>query len=159
MWGSDRNPVLRIGGINNSGHTYDAAAGDVRSDPSRDRRRSKRSPGLAQREGTTRTKGRHRMIAFHRTIHEAVEDIMTSGFRDATGTYLTDREWTGVWFADQVLDANDGAIGDAVLALEMPEDLFAEYEWVEEGKRYREALIPADLANRQGRPRLIDLRA
>jgi hypothetical protein len=30
-----------------------------------------------------------------------------------------------------------------LLELTIPEELFSEYEWVEDGKTYREAMIPA----------------
>jgi hypothetical protein len=49
--------------------------------------------------------------------------------------------------ADRPLDENEGADGDVVLELDVPEPLFIEYEWVEEGKTYREALIPAERLN------------
>ena len=43
---------------------------------------------------------------------------------------------------------NEGAVGDDVLALEIPEALFVDYEWVEEiSFGYREALIPAENLN------------
>ena len=31
-----------------------------------------------------------------------------------------------------------------------------EFEWVEEGKGYREFLVPADIVNQYGRPRVVD---
>ena len=40
--------------------------------------------------------------------------------------------------------------------LDIPDDVFSEYEWVAEGKPYREALIAADLLNQFGRPTLFD---
>jgi hypothetical protein len=42
-----------------------------------------------------------------------------------------------------------------LLAVELPEDVFAEYEWVEDAKPYREALVPADVLNAQARPVLV----
>jgi hypothetical protein len=50
------------------------------------------------------------------------------------------------------LDCNEGASGDVLLALEIPEDVFSEYEWVEEYKTYRESLIPAGMLNQFGPP-------
>jgi hypothetical protein len=46
------------------------------------------------------------------------------------------------------LDINEGAQGDDLLAVEIPDELFVQYEWVEEGKGYRESLIRAELVNR-----------
>jgi hypothetical protein len=48
------------------------------------------------------------------------------------------------------LDCNEGAKGEDVLRLAIPETLFTEYEFVAEEERhrpYREALIPAALLN------------
>jgi hypothetical protein len=76
------------------------------------------------------------------------EAIIAGGFKDARDTYMTDREWTGVWLADRPLGLMEGAKGEAVLMLQIPADVFNKYEWVEEGKHYREALIPARIVNR-----------
>jgi hypothetical protein len=46
------------------------------------------------------------------------------------------------------LDVNEGAEGEDLLVVEMPENVVEEYEWVEEGKTYREFLIPAKIVNR-----------
>ena len=81
---------------------------------------------------------------------EAVPSIVADGFRDATDFYMTDELHSGVWLADRPLDPNDGAYGDALLVVEIPDDVFAGYEWREEGKSIREALIPADVVNRYG---------
>ena len=37
-----------------------------------------------------------------------------------------------------------------------PDEVLAEYEWVEDGKPYREFLIPAEIVNRYGPPELVD---
>ena len=82
------------------------------------------------------------MIVYHRTHHS--DAILRDGFRD--GYYVMPApvgELHGVLVsAEWPLDENEGADGDAVLALEVPADLFADYEHVEEGKTYREAMIP-----------------
>src|SRR5437868_4547801 len=72
------------------------------------------------------------------------------GFRDATGSYLTDRLWTGVWLSNVPLDQNEGAKGVTLLIvdLDVPEADLAEFEWVqEESGGYREWLIPAAIIN------------
>ena len=94
---------------------------------------------------------------FHRTSH--ADAIMRDGFRDAEGSYGTSQTRRGVWVSDVPLDVNEGAVGDDVLAVEIPEALFAEYEWVQEPSfGYREALIPAQSLNayRQSIRRLTD---
>ena len=67
---------------------------------------------------------------------------------------MTRELWTGVWVTiDSPWSEITGGItgsGD-LLACEIPFELFAEYEWVEEGTGYREALIPAADLNRYRR--------
>ena len=89
------------------------------------------------------------MKLYHRTYH--ANAVLVSGFRDWTGTYMTRHEHTGVWFADRPLDENEGAAGDIVLVVEMPDVVAESYEWVQD-IGYREFLIPADVANQYGRP-------
>lgn len=87
------------------------------------------------------------LILFHRTTQEAARAILSEGFRDATGSYLTANEYTGVWLSDQQLDENEGAIGDTVLRVVIPNGDLSDYEWIEEYKPYREFLVPAALIN------------
>jgi hypothetical protein len=47
---------------------------------------------------------------------------------------LTEGTYLGVWVSDVPLDGNSGAHGDTWLTLDIPETLFTEWEWVEEGK-------------------------
>jgi hypothetical protein len=95
------------------------------------------------------------MKVYHRTIASVAQVILNEGAHDAEGTYGTDRIWRGFWLADQILDANEGAFGDHVLEYEIPESELTKYEWIEEGKGYREFLVPADVVNRHGPPRMI----
>ncbi len=93
------------------------------------------------------------MRIYHRTF--AAASILQNGFQDATKTYGTGLESTGVWVSDRPLDAGEGARGDTLLTLDIPTALFFEYEWVEEGKPYREALIPAAQLNAHGPPKSV----
>ena len=86
------------------------------------------------------------MIVFHRTF--AAEQILADGFQDAEGTYLTVNVYSGAWVGERPLDENEDANGDRVLAVDVPETGIAEFEWIEDGKPYREWLIPAELPNR-----------
>jgi hypothetical protein len=112
------------------------------------------------------------MRAYHLTTAAAAEAILTDGFRDKTATYIRihgpvgagakvtvheNRELTGVRISNVPLDQIEGESGDVELTMEIPEDLFTEYEWVEEveGKPYREARIPAERLNRLGRPTIV----
>ena len=85
------------------------------------------------------------MKAYHRT--SAWQQILDSGFEDNTGHFGTRNTYTGVWLSDVPLDANEGAIGDGLLRVELPDDVFGKYEWVEEWRSFREALIPAGIVN------------
>jgi hypothetical protein len=96
------------------------------------------------------------MIVYHRTSATAAQQILNHGFRDGVGKYLTDQEWSGVWFSDVPLDANEGAEGDILLQVQVPEDVITDYEWIEEEKPHREFLIPARLINEQGNVCVVD---
>ncbi len=96
------------------------------------------------------------MELYHRTTQERAEKILSGGFRDGRGRYGVlgaVSEYSGVWVSDVPLDVNEGAEGDVLfrIHLDLPEDDLAYYEWVEDGKCYREWLVPADVLNGHGR--------
>jgi hypothetical protein len=87
---------------------------------------------------------------FHRTNRSAAENILSDGFRDASGSYLTEQIHSGVWLSDVPLDDNEGADGDALLLVVMPlsEGEADQFEWVQEPSfGYREWLFPSKLIN------------
>jgi hypothetical protein len=87
------------------------------------------------------------MRLYHRT--DAKDAILAEGFTDADGDYLTERLHGGVLLTDRILDANEGAAaGEDVLDLEIPEEIVAPFEWIEDDKGYREFLVPAEIAKR-----------
>jgi hypothetical protein len=94
---------------------------------------------------------------FHRTGSLNAKKIITFGFQDGEGTYLTEQCWHGVWLSDSILSEDEGAGGDAVIEviLALDPETLENYEWIEEGKPYREWLIPAEIVNRQGTVRLM----
>lgn len=96
------------------------------------------------------------MRLFHRCYAEDADAILQAGFKDGTGTYMTKHEYSGVWLSNVPLDANEGAFGDTLLAVELnlTDEELRKYEWVEEGKGYREWLIPAALVNCRSRIRI-----
>jgi hypothetical protein len=85
---------------------------------------------------------------FHRTSAAAAGAIRLGGFQDGTGHYLTENLHTGVWLSDRPLDGNEGADGDVLLAIDAPPMAIDPFEWVEEGKTFREFLVPAAILNR-----------
>ncbi|MEI8376635.1 MAG: hypothetical protein WCJ35_27780 [Planctomycetota bacterium] len=107
------------------------------------------------------------MLLYHRTFH--AEAILREGFRDQP--YL---DWgMGIWFsADGPLDVNEGADGDTVLVLDIPDDVAVKYEVVQEegcfeGESdenapfvpcaeppYLEFFVPADVLKPYGPPRI-----
>ena len=58
--------------------------------------------------------------------------------------------------SDRPLDNSEGASGDTLLQIEIAEEILAPYEWVKEGKPYREWLVPAAVLNRDGEVKLAD---
>jgi hypothetical protein len=94
------------------------------------------------------------MRVFHRTPNG--QKIIDEGFRNGEGTYMTGMMHKGVWLSDRPLCIFEGAKGEDLLTLEIPDDVLAEYEWVQEGPTYREFLIPAEMVNSYGPPNLCD---
>jgi hypothetical protein len=95
------------------------------------------------------------MHVYHRTTETAAAAILQRGFRDHTRPAGIGELVTGVWVSNRPLSGNEGAKGDTLLTLDLPDDIFEDYEWVEEGKPYRESLLPAALLNQYGPPRLV----
>ena len=85
------------------------------------------------------------MHLFHRT--DAAESIRSEGFRDGSGTYLTDHIFEGVWVSDTPLTLNEGAEGRYLITIDVSDFDLDSYEWQEKGKPYREFLIPAEVLN------------
>ena len=99
------------------------------------------------------------LTLYHRTGRLAANSILADGFQDATGTYLTANEYTGVWLSDVPLNDGDYPLGDVLLCvrLSLSESAISEYEWIEESKPYREWLIPADFVNSHGKVRIAEI--
>lgn len=85
------------------------------------------------------------MIVYHRTGN--ADAIESEGFKDGEGFYLTAEIHRGVWISDIPLDINEGAHGDDLFEIEIPESVIVEFEWVEKFKGYREFLVPTALLN------------
>lgn len=97
------------------------------------------------------------MILYHRTDPQAAENILQQGFRDSVGNYMTKNTYSGVWLSNVPLDENEGAGGDILLEVntDMTESETTQYEWIEEGKGYREFLVPAAEINSRMKIRIV----
>ena len=89
---------------------------------------------------------------YHRTTEGVARHIVADGFRDSESYYGTENPHSGVWLSDRPLDADEGAVGNALLRVELNigDREIAQFEWIEDGKPYREWLIPACLINELG---------
>lgn len=99
------------------------------------------------------------MRLYHRTTSANAASILTRGFKDAVGRYMTEEAHEGVWLSDRPLDANEGANGDTLLVVDLDvaaEELADKFEWEEEGKPYREFLVPAALVNANGKIAVVE---
>ena len=88
---------------------------------------------------------------YHRTNRVAARRIMRHGFTDSTNYYMTQRMRTGAWLSSIPLSFSDGVAGAVLLQVEtdLRESELAEYESTEEGKAYREWMVPAAVINRR----------
>jgi hypothetical protein len=86
---------------------------------------------------------------YHRTTEDIARLIVVDGFRDGEGYYGTEYLHSGVWLSDRPLEADEGALGNALLRVELNvgDQQISQFEWIEDGKPYREWLIPARLIN------------
>ena len=88
------------------------------------------------------------MKLYHRTTEAAAAAIQRDGCRDGRGDFLTTSVHEGVWSSNVPLDGNEGASGPVLLSVSIPVRVIAPYEWIAEGKPYREVLVPAAVMNR-----------
>lgn len=94
------------------------------------------------------------MTVYHVTGADAAGSIEAHGFRDSHGTYLTDSEHIGAWVSDSPLTVQSGIEDPVVFEIDVPMEVIAEFEWIEEGKGYREWLVPAVVLNSYPRRRV-----
>jgi hypothetical protein len=86
------------------------------------------------------------MRYYHSTTRGAAGSILRSGFRDRTGYYGFGFPLTGVWLAPEPVDINDGAKGNNVLEVVMPDHVDLTAFEIAQGP-YREWCVPAALIN------------
>jgi hypothetical protein len=76
---------------------------------------------------------------------------MREGFKDGSVCYhrpTQELHW-GIWFFDRPVELNEGLEDDAILIADiaLTEEELSAFERTENGKGYREWLIPADIVN------------
>ena len=95
------------------------------------------------------------MKLFHRTTAKNAKAILAKGFTDATGSFGTTDRYTGVLLTSQPVDIHTIDITLIEVELDLDEDALAAYERREQGKSYREWLVPAVLVNAHMNLRII----
>ena len=101
--------------------------------------------------------GKHtEMKVYHATTLKNAANILTDGFKDSTGTYMTTEEWSGVWVSNRPMDGGDLPYNlEAWFEITIDEDLISGYEWGNDGSPHREWQVPATVINTQGKIRQI----
>jgi hypothetical protein len=91
------------------------------------------------------------MRLYHRTFE--AESILASGFKE---TVQHKGLFSGVPFSDRPSDPDDIEQGDAILAIDVPDQVAANYVQMSVPGRYNgcKYLLPTAIANRYGPPRL-----
>ncbi|HEX6034079.1 MAG TPA: hypothetical protein VFY83_06570 [Anaerolineales bacterium] len=75
---------------------------------------------------------------------------MREGFKAGIGTYITINERTSVWLSNvppNIVDLSPSEPTLLRVTLSLTEAGIERFEWVEDGKPYREWLIPAEVIN------------
>ena len=89
------------------------------------------------------------MRVYHVTSSEAAQAIAAQGFRDSAGRFLTATHHAGVFVSDRPLWLESSIELEHLACFEIcvDEQYLAGCEWIEEGKGYREWLVPAAVLN------------
>ncbi len=87
------------------------------------------------------------MKCFHRTTTENADQILRNGFKDNPKTKSCD--FAGIWFSDgEPYGPDEGAKGDVVLSVEIPNRVFRKYYNAEHNPDAPAACIPAKIVNK-----------
>jgi hypothetical protein len=92
---------------------------------------------------------------YHTT--DSAETILQDGIRDGTGSYmLIGMTLTGVFLASRPVDGNEGARGDQLLEVTLPDDLdLSQWAIEEDGVPVWVWCVPAEVITRHGSLRLL----
>ena len=96
------------------------------------------------------------MRLFHQTKTQDAESIWNDGFRDSeviVDDGCAGEKFIGVRLFDAPLGWNPNPDGNnLLLAIEIPEEVISEYEWIKNWEETREFFVPASLVNSYGPP-------
>jgi hypothetical protein len=97
-----------------------------------------------------------RMKVYYITTADEAANVQMHGFRDGTGRPTSVSEHRGVWVSDRLLVLLAGIELDdmACFEIRVPREWLFRYEWREQGKGYREFLVPAMELNEFPRRRI-----
>jgi len=104
--------------------------------------------------------GCKQVVLYHWTTRERAQAILAGGFKDRESNFGMSVRVRGVWLSDRPLghDQFGGFEQDTLLrgTLSVGEEAIADHEVIEEGKGYREWVLPAELVNQHGAVEVID---
>jgi hypothetical protein len=87
---------------------------------------------------------------YHRMLQ--LDERSRLGPGDGQGGVSTDELLVGVWVSTRRPEVRSGSHGaEGLVEFDIPDSLFERYEWTDEDKPFREALIPAAVLQRFGR--------
>jgi hypothetical protein len=86
------------------------------------------------------------MILYH--VGDDAPAVLERGFQDGESFYRGGVLHRGVWLFDRPMEHDQEQEVDLrTVAVDIPDDVAARHEWLQEGSSYRTFLIPAEIAN------------
>ena len=86
------------------------------------------------------------MILYH--VTDDAQAILDHGFEDGEAFYHEGILHRGVWLFDRPIEEEqDQGVDLRTVAVDIPDDLAARHEWLQEGSNHRKFLIPAKIVN------------
>jgi hypothetical protein len=87
------------------------------------------------------------MILYH--VGDDAQAVLDRGFQDGESFYHEGILHRGVWLFDGPVEKEESQEADSrTIVVDIPDEVAARHEWVQEGSSYRTFLIPAEIVNR-----------
>jgi hypothetical protein len=81
-------------------------------------------------------------------VSDDAEAILDHGFHDGEGFYHEGTLHRGVWLFDVPMENDQEYEADSrTIVIDIPADLAARHEWLEESRHHRKFLLPAEIVN------------